>query len=264
MSSAWPAARWTPTSCASTSARGSRRTRYPRDVRFVDRSPKTANDKVDRKALRLLGRGRRHPRAHRLMECVIGIDIGGTCTDCVVVDDRGGVTLGKAFSTPPEFSAGIIDSIRSPPTTSGSSSRRSSPPPASSFTRRPSPRTRSSTARCDRRLITNGGFEDTLFAMRGGYGRWSGLTEDEKRNPIETDKLPPIVPRSLIRGISERTDCVGGSTSRPTRPRSRRRCEPPRRRRRGARRVAPLVLREPGGREARRGASSGGSLRTSS
>ena len=44
--------------------------------------------------------------------------------------------------------------------------------------------------------------------MRGGYGRWSGLTEDEKRNPIDTDKPPPIVPRSLIGGIKERTDAM--------------------------------------------------------
>jgi N-methylhydantoinase A len=58
-------------------------------------------------------------------------------------------------------------------------------------------------------LITTRGFEDTLFAMRGGYGRWSGLTEDEKRNPVDTDKPPPIVPRSLIVGIGERIDSNG-------------------------------------------------------
>jgi N-methylhydantoinase A len=45
--------------------------------------------------------------------------------------------------------------------------------------------------------------------MRGGYGRWSGLTEDEKRNPVDTDKLPPIVPRSLIVGVGERIDSSG-------------------------------------------------------
>jgi N-methylhydantoinase A len=42
---------------------------------------------------------------------VVGIDIGGTCTDCVVVDDAGAVTLGKAFSTPPDFSGGILDAL---------------------------------------------------------------------------------------------------------------------------------------------------------
>ncbi|MGQ0567903.1 MAG: hydantoinase/oxoprolinase family protein, partial [Armatimonadota bacterium] len=58
-------------------------------------------------------------------------------------------------------------------------------------------------------IITTRGFEDTLFATRGGYGRWSGLTEEEKRNPVDTDKLPPIVPRALIQGIKERTDTHG-------------------------------------------------------
>src|SRR5260370_2254651 len=46
------------------------------------------------------------------MECVVGIDIGGTCSDGVVVDDRGQVALGKAFSTPPDFSTGILASIQ--------------------------------------------------------------------------------------------------------------------------------------------------------
>ncbi|MDX6396647.1 MAG: N-methylhydantoinase, partial [Gaiellaceae bacterium] len=45
------------------------------------------------------------------MEYVVGIDIGGTCTDCVVVGENGDVTLGKAFSTPPDFSGGIQDAL---------------------------------------------------------------------------------------------------------------------------------------------------------
>jgi N-methylhydantoinase A len=144
------------------------------------------------------------------MECVIGIDIGGTCTDCVVVDDRGSVALGKTFSTPPEFSTGIINSIQVAADHFGLEL----PSLLSSARLFLHSTTVAENAVVDGTLstaglITNGGFEDTLFAMRGGYGRWSGLTEDEKRNPIETDKLPPIVPRSLIRGIRERTDLRG-------------------------------------------------------
>src|SRR5581483_11586354 len=58
-------------------------------------------------------------------------------------------------------------------------------------------------------VITTRGFEDTLFAMLGGYGRWSGLTEDEKRNPVDTEKPEPIVPRSLVAGVRERMDARG-------------------------------------------------------
>jgi N-methylhydantoinase A len=141
---------------------------------------------------------------------VVGIDIGGTCTDCVVIGDEGGVTLGKAFSTPPDFSGGIFDSLSAAAEQLGigvgdllSGTRL--------FLHST---TVAENAVIDGTLatagvITNRGFEDTLFAMRGGYGRWSGLTEDEKRNPIDTDKLPPIVPRALVVGIGERTDSSG-------------------------------------------------------
>jgi N-methylhydantoinase A len=144
------------------------------------------------------------------MEFVVGIDIGGTCTDCVVVDSGGRVTLGKAFSTPPDFSAGILDALAVAARELGL--ERTELLAATRLFLHST--TVAENAVVDGTLataglITNAGFEDTLFATRGGYGRWSGLTEDEKRNPIETDKLPPIVPRKLIRGIRERTDASG-------------------------------------------------------
>ena len=43
------------------------------------------------------------------MSYTIGIDIGGTFTDCVVVDERGHVTIAKASSTPPDFESGVLD-----------------------------------------------------------------------------------------------------------------------------------------------------------
>ena len=45
------------------------------------------------------------------MEYVIGVDIGGTCTDCVLLDENGHVTVAKAFSTPPDFSQGVVDAV---------------------------------------------------------------------------------------------------------------------------------------------------------
>ncbi len=144
------------------------------------------------------------------MAYVVGIDIGGTCTDCVVIDEAGRVTLAKAFSTPPDFSRGILDALADA-AAELTLDVRELLAETSLFLHST---TVAENAVVDGTLaeagiITNAGFEDTLFAMRGGYGRWSGLTEEQKRNPIETDKLPPIVPRALIRGVRERTDPTG-------------------------------------------------------
>jgi N-methylhydantoinase A len=144
------------------------------------------------------------------MQYVVGIDIGGTCTDCVVVDTEGRVTLGKAFSTPPDFSQGILDALSVAASDIGVA--RAELLDATALFLHSS--TVAENAVVDGTLakagvITTKGFEDTLLAMRGGYGRWSGLTEEQKRNPIETDKEEPIVPLTLVRGLKERTDSQG-------------------------------------------------------
>ncbi len=144
------------------------------------------------------------------MEYVVGIDIGGTCTDCVVVGENGDVTLGKAFSTPPDFSGGIQDALGTAAQQLGTdvgTILASTRLFLHSSTVAENAVVDGTLAKAG--IVTTRGFEDTLFAMRGGYGRWSGLTEDEKRNPIDTDKLPAIVPRNLIVGIRERIDSNG-------------------------------------------------------
>lgn len=47
-----------------------------------------------------------------LQEHVVGIDIGGTFTDIVAIDDQGVVTRAKALTTPRDLSAGVLDSVR--------------------------------------------------------------------------------------------------------------------------------------------------------
>src|SRR5260221_13489338 len=42
----------------------------------------------------------------------IGIDVGGTCTDLVAVDDFGGATLAKVPSTPEDPSVGVLDGLK--------------------------------------------------------------------------------------------------------------------------------------------------------
>ena len=45
------------------------------------------------------------------MNYVVGVDIGGTFTDCVVVDEAGQITIGKALSSPDDFSHGALNSV---------------------------------------------------------------------------------------------------------------------------------------------------------
>ena len=144
------------------------------------------------------------------MEYLVGIDIGGTCTDCVVIDETGTTTVGKAFSTPPDFSAGILDALEVTAQSIGIAATQLLEHTRlflHSTTVAENAVIDGNLARAS--LITTRGFEHTLFVTRGGYGRWSGLTEDEKRDPINTDKAPPIVPISRIRAVKERTDHNG-------------------------------------------------------
>jgi N-methylhydantoinase A len=144
------------------------------------------------------------------LEFVIGIDVGGTCTDCVVLDATGAITISKAFSTPPNFSDGVIDAARLAaadlgldlPTLLG--------------------RTRlflHATTIAENAiltgdlaqagLLTTKGFEATLALMRGGYAEWAGRTEEEIKNIPYVYKPPPLIPGALIRGITERVDVTG-------------------------------------------------------
>lgn len=144
------------------------------------------------------------------MEYIVGVDIGGTGTDCVVMDEKGALTVGKVFSTPPDFTEGVLNAAQIAAEKLGSNLA----------TLLGNTRlflhstTVAENAVIDGTLAKGGllvtrGCEEILFMTRGAYGRWSGLTEDEVKNPIATDKLPPIIPFSMIKGIRERTDIRG-------------------------------------------------------
>ena len=45
------------------------------------------------------------------MKYIVGVDIGGTFTDCVAMDEDGTFTLGKALSTPKDFAVGALNAV---------------------------------------------------------------------------------------------------------------------------------------------------------
>ena len=144
------------------------------------------------------------------MAYIIGVDVGGTFTDTVLLHADGSITLGKSLSTPYDFSVGVLDSVQTGADALGLSLEELMGR-ADAFLLGT---TAAENALINRRLARVGllmtrGFEDTLVLTRGGYGRWAGLSSEEVMHPVMTDKPTPLVPRALTRGVRERTDSQG-------------------------------------------------------
>ena len=140
---------------------------------------------------------------------LVGIDIGGTFTDCVVLDRKGGITATKASSTPGNFAEGMLASMRVAAERLDLSFEQ--------FCRDISVLTHGTTvgtnALIQRKaakvgLITTKGHEDAIHIMRGSRGVTSHDINKVVHFP-ESQKPVPIVPKRLIEGVSERVDCFG-------------------------------------------------------
>ncbi|HVX31545.1 MAG TPA: hydantoinase/oxoprolinase family protein [Solirubrobacterales bacterium] len=143
------------------------------------------------------------------MPYICGVDIGGTFTDCVLIDQQGGVTIAKTPSTPSDFSDGFFESL-----TQAAKSRGLSLGELMQDTVTLSHGTTVATnAVVEHRgskvgLLTTAGHGDAILIMRA-FGRVAGLTPAELLRFSAADKPEPIVPRSLIREVPERIDSVG-------------------------------------------------------
>jgi N-methylhydantoinase A len=140
---------------------------------------------------------------------LVGVDIGGTFTDCVVIDESGTVTTAKAPSTPGDFAAGMIDAIAAAAAKLGLAPARLYEQVAllSHGT------TVGTNAVVQKRgarigLITTKGHNDVIHIMRGSRGIGGRDVRQVVHFP-ESQKPDPIVPKRLIEGVSERVDCFG-------------------------------------------------------
>ena len=145
----------------------------------------------------------------RELRFTIGVDIGGTFTDVVVLAPDGSVATSKAPTTPADFSGGVLDAIREAARELGLE--------MAAFLARTDLIKHGSTvatnALITRRgvtvgLITTRGFEDTTLIMRA-VGRVDGLPEEEVRRVTSITKPEPLVPPERIRGVAERINAEG-------------------------------------------------------
>jgi N-methylhydantoinase A len=139
-------------------------------------------------------------------EYIVGVDIGGTFTDCVVLSESGKMIIGKALSTPDDFAAGAVNAL----TDAAQNLGRSSADEVLRSTRlffhacTIGENTLITRAGAKTGLITTKGFADTLLMMRGRIT--DGLTDEEATHLAAMNKPPPFVPRRLIEEVLERID----------------------------------------------------------
>ena len=143
------------------------------------------------------------------MSYYCGVDIGGTFTDCVLVDDGGTITLAKVPSTPQDFSQGFLDAIAAAAAQRGLG-------PSEVFSQIElllHGTTVGTNVLVQMRgaktgLITTRGHRDALIMMRS-YGRSAGLPIEKLLHVSRHRKPDPIVPPELIKEVSERVDWAG-------------------------------------------------------
>ena len=143
-------------------------------------------------------------------EFIVGIDTGGTFTDCVVIEgSTGRVLTSKALSTPADFSIGLFESLDRAAREVGLSADEllqqtsqmvvGTTVGTNSFLERKGATTG---------MLTTRGFRDTLSIMRG-IGRVIGRPPEEALLLETTGKPEPLVPKRLIREVDERVDSEG-------------------------------------------------------
>jgi len=143
------------------------------------------------------------------MNYIVGVDIGGTFTDCVVVDEGGAVTIGKSLSTPADFSVGASDAVADAAKNLGLKSVNELLTSTRLFFHACTVGDNTLITRSGAKtgLIMTKGFGDSLHMMRGKIAE--GLTENEIAHRSALHKPEPFVPRKLVEEIPERVDYKG-------------------------------------------------------
>ncbi len=143
------------------------------------------------------------------MEYYIGTDIGGTFTDCVILDESGNIVVSKSPSTPPDFARGLMNALAD----AASQLRINLPDLLRQSRLFPHGCTVATNTLINRSgarvgLITTRGFEETLFIMRGS-AYCQGLPVEDWYHKPQNERPFDVVPLSEIVGVTERMDKDG-------------------------------------------------------
>jgi N-methylhydantoinase A len=143
------------------------------------------------------------------VEHVVGVDIGGTFTDCAVVDEDGNITIGKALSTPGDFSQGVMAALQDVAKKLEFSTEEELVQSARLFLHACTIGENTLIVRegANTGLIATRGFGDTIFIMRGKITE--GLTEAEANHISGLTKPDPYVPYRQVVEVDERVDSAG-------------------------------------------------------
>jgi N-methylhydantoinase A len=143
------------------------------------------------------------------MSFVIAVDSGGTFTDCVAIEEGGGITRAKSPSTPPDFERGVLNAVAEVARRLGRT-RAQLLAETSVFAHGTTVATNILITRTGARtaLLTTRGHEDAIIIGRT-VQKVAGLSEAEIIDVANLHKADPVVPRSRIHGVDERVDRQG-------------------------------------------------------
>ncbi len=143
------------------------------------------------------------------MTYTVGIDVGGTFTDCVVVDEAGTAWMDKSFTTPEDLSEGIIDALRNTCGQLGIEAEKVLQECQVFGVGTTSLINRVVSRRGARvGLITTKGHEDAVLIGRV-VARSEGLAEQDRFDVAAWNKPEPLFVPGSVRGVTERIDSLG-------------------------------------------------------
>ncbi len=144
---------------------------------------------------------------------VIGCDAGGTMTDIFLLNDQGDFSVGKAATTPQDESIGYMESLKDAFSQFGIDIDQESKAALSEIRTSVYSGTTMMNTLLQHKgrktgLIVTAGFEDTFLQERG-VQCWSGYSYTDRLHKITHQHNPPLIPRRLIKGVTERIDLFG-------------------------------------------------------